>query len=526
MRRARFAELVRDSRLEAGAALAAAVLAAAAVLGATAPRGPQVSPDSVFYLAAADSFRGGEGLLSFDGSPLTLFPPGFPVGVATFGEVAGGDLLGARVLNSLCLALIVIAGWVLLRRHVRSTVLRLVGLAGVAAAPTLFSVSSAVWSEPLFIALMLLVALVLEAELERSRGRRWLVLAGLLAGCAFSVRYSGIWVAGAGAFVLLAANRRELTRRARTHRAGLFLLAACIVPALVVLRNLRADGRPFGPRVDPSRSLGENTADAIDGIWRWFVPDVAAHALRAEFLAALVMAFGVWLVTRKRTTGSGERADSASRATESADRAPLWPLVLLALGYVAFLVVSASTTSLDPIGPRLLSPAFVPLVVAALAGVDRVLTSSLARGPLIALGAGLVVLWVGAQLQLTRVQFDNLRHNGSGYTERGWQDSALVSLVRRREVAPRFSNYPQALYFLTSTPRSGCWPTPALGVCTFEGPDLKQLSAAETAYLAWFDEAGLTDPYLPPALVRRLRLVEVARVADGGLYRVAAAPGP
>ncbi|MEA2351990.1 MAG: hypothetical protein QOJ14_404 [Thermoleophilaceae bacterium] len=521
-----FVRLIRAPGLETVAVLAVAAMAAAAVLIATAPHGPRVSTDSVFYLSTSDNLRSGHGLLSFKGTPLTTLPPGFPVVNAAVGEVAGESLLAARLLNSLCLGFIVIAGWMLLRRHVGSKALRLAGVVGLAIAPTLFVISSAVWSEPLFVALALATALGLEMALERPRQWRWVVVTGLLAGCSFSVRYSGTWLCASGAFVLLAATRRAMPRRERAQRAGLFLLVAGIVPVLVVLRNLQlTPGYLLGGHGKSMTSLGQNLSDAAGGISRWFIPDVPAGALRAEFLAALLAAFGVWLVGRRRLPRPRGRGQDAGRSTDGPHRPPVWPLGVLAFGYVAFLLASASTAYLDPIDPRLLSPAFVPAVVVALAGLDRLLSSSASRGALVAVGAGVVVMWIGAQLHVTRVEFNRLRHNGSGFTARPWRGSALVSLLRGRGVSPTFSNFTDALFFLTST-RADCWPSRSVSVCRQSGPNLARVRAADPAYLAWFAEPGHARPYVPAALVPRLRLIEVASVSGGRLYRVRATPAP
>jgi hypothetical protein len=477
---------------------------------ATAPHGPRVSTDSVFYLSASDSLRAGHGLLTFNGSPLTTLGPGFPVADAVVAGVVGGTLLGARILNALCLGLIVIAAWLLLRRHVRSAPLRLAGLVGMAGASTLFTVSSAVWSEPLFLAFVLAALVALERALEHPRVRRWVIGAGMLAGLSFSVRYSGAWLCATAAFVLLVANRHALAGRERVRRAVLFLLVAAVVPVAVVVRNLRlTPGYLLGGHAMSTTSLGQNLSDAAREIGRWLVPDVAAGALHAELLVAAIAVVGAWAVSHGR----------AAAPTSSSVRAPLWPLGLFACGYVAFLLVSASTAHLDPIDPRLLSPAFVPAVVVVLAGVDRLLESSAARSAVAAAAAGVVVLWIGAQVHVTRDEFSYLRHHGTGFTDRPWRDSALVSLVKHRRVEPTFSNFTDALYFLTGK-RAACWPSLSLSVCRHQEPDLARVDAARPAYLVWFAEPGRARAFVPRASARRLRLVEVASTPDCRLYSV------
>jgi hypothetical protein len=491
--------------------LALAVAAALVVLLATAPRGPQVTTDSVIYLSTAESVRSGAGLTTYAGTPLTTFPPGFPVAVAGVGEFAHESLVAARIVNAACLALIVVMAWLLLRRHVRSTPLRLAATVGVATAPTLFLVSSAVWSEALFIVLVLAALHALETALEQVDRRRWIAVAGVLAGLALCVRYAGLWLVLAGAVVLLIDRRRaRWTWRAR--RAGLFSIAAGAVVVPVVVRNVVVEGGyPLGPHGTSATPLGQNAADAADGVWHWLVPPVGASELRAEALAALVAGAAVWLAIRR----NGHHAGAPSPV-------PLWPIAAIGLAFLPFLVVSASTEFLDPIGPRLLSPAFVPLLIVAFAALDR-LRSRLVRPWTVALLVGVVALWLGAQAQATRLSFSQLRHQGSGYTEPRWRESPLVALLHQREIRPAFSNYTDALFFLTGL-RAGCWPSTNVTACAGRGPSLSRLAAPAPAYLAWFSEPNRAGPYVPPRLRARLHLTQLAAVADGRLYRVRLAP--
>lgn len=491
------------------------MVAAAAILIATAPHGPQVTTDSVHYLSMADNLRSGHGLISFSGSPVTVFPPGFSIVLAGAGEIADSSLLGVRILNALCMAFVVVAGWLLLRRHVRTRALRLAGVASLAVAPTLFLISSSAWSEPLFVSLVLAAALAMETAVEQPRARRWVVAAALLAGASFAVRYSGMWLIGTAGFVLLAANRITVNRRERVQRGGLFLLIASIVPALVVVRNLGLDeGLPLGAHGTAATSFSENASATVDVIRGWLLPDVEALSLRSELVAALIAAAAVAVLSWRR---------GPDRHAREPARAPLWPLALLAFGYLLFLLASTARVFTDPIGPRLLVPAFVPMLVVAFSVVDRLVATPVSRVPLAAAVAGVVVLWLGAQLQVTRGAFSSLRHNGAGYTEARWRNSELASLVRDR--APRYvvTNYPAPLYFVTSIP-SGCWPNPTPPLCGPSGPDLGPFEAADPAPLAWFSEPGHELPSVPPPLVRRLRVTEVARVVDGRLDRVRVLP--
>jgi dolichyl-phosphate-mannose-protein mannosyltransferase len=495
--------------LEPAVAGVAAVIAGAGILAATT-LGPGVSTDSVFYLGASDSLRAGDGLRAFDGSPMTVFPPGFPVALAVVGAVVGEAELAARVLNALCVAAIVLLAWLLLRRHVRSTPLRLAGVLAVAGAPALFINSAVALSEPLFLVFVLAAALALERAIESPDRRRWAAVAGFLMGAAFCVRYTGTWFIAAGALILLVANRDVVGARGRLTRAAAFLVAATPLPALVVGRNLGlGEGHPLGASRATGRSVGQNLSDLGEGLKQWLLPPEAAGALRVSLLA-VALAVALALVVRCR----------AVARREPAGRPPLWPLALLGGGYLAFLLASTSASYVDPIATRLLVPAFVPLVVVAVAGLDRLVAAGpVLRTPIAAAVALTMLLWLAAEAQATRWHYVVRRHQGFGYTELRWQHSQLVALLRQRGIRPDYTNMADALFFLTGDP-ARCWPSLEITYCRGSAPDLSRLRDPRPAHLAWFAEYGRAGPFVPRAVGRRVRLVEVAAVADGRLYRV------
>jgi Dolichyl-phosphate-mannose-protein mannosyltransferase len=508
--------------LEAVLAVGLAIAAAAVVLIATAPHGPRVSTDSAYYVSAADSLRAGRGLVTFDGIPISHWPPGFPVAVVAMRVVAGSTIDAARVLNALCLAAVVLLGWGLLSRYVPSRALRLAGVAGIAAAPTLHTVSVAAWSEPLFIALVLASLLALVVALEPGRRRRWFALAGFLAGSSVSARYSGTWVVVSGLVIVLLANRRTAELHDRVRSAALFLLPACIVPAVVVVRNLHITGNePFGFRGESQMSLGHAMSDTAKGIWRWLVPEVATTPVRVILVAALVLAAAVWLVGLMRRPAAA-RAGEAPTALPppAAQRAPLWPFALLLGTYIVFLGVSAKTQELDPIDRRLLSPAFVIGVVLVLGLAARAPRAGVWSRALIAAGAVAACAWLVGEIQTTRTDVQVIRRHGAGFAQAQYRHSALAALIRRRRPPLTFSDAPDEIYLLTRA-RSACWPTPAATVCNGWLLDRKRISGTRPTYIAWFSFPGAERPVVPPNLapsLRRFELVSVEKVSDGTLF--------
>ena len=96
--------------------LAVAVLSAVAVGGMWVGTqvGPGATPDSATYASVAENLSAGRGLTFYDGSELTLFPPGLAAILAGFEPFGLSPLAASRVLNAMCLIAAIVLGAVLL----------------------------------------------------------------------------------------------------------------------------------------------------------------------------------------------------------------------------------------------------------------------------------------------------------------------------------------------------------------------------------------------------------------------------
>jgi hypothetical protein len=315
---------------------------------------------------------------------------------------------------------------------------------------------------------------------------------------------------------LLAAGWRSSTLRHRLQRAAVFFAGASVPLALVIERNLRLANEPFGSRGNPNLSVGQALSEIKVGIVRWFLPNGATSAVRVVFLAAIAVAALVSLATRTRST-AGPAADTRSSAGEGAT--PLWPFALLVTGYLAFLVVTAATESLDPIDRRLLSPAFALGVIFLVAAIDRLAKVRVPGRTWAAAGAVAAVAWLVCEVQTTASDLRIIHRDGVGFTGSYYRLSTVVAAIRERRIAPVYSDQTDALYFLTGV-RSACWPTSAYVPCQDAQLDLRRAGNAKDVYVAWFVQPGEARPPVPTALRRQIRLVPLVTGANSGLYRV------
>ena len=233
-----------------------------------------LSQDSVSYLASARAVGAGSGLISFDGQPLTLFPPGLPLLLGAVEGFGGSAETAAVMLNAACAALIVGGTYGLGYLVLRSTGLSLTA-AGVVSLSAPFTYSFVwLWSEPLFTVLVMALLGLLAWSVRSERSSWWIVIgAGLLVGGAISVRYVGyvllpavglgIWWTSRGSVNAVAPGRALI-------RAVVAVAVALVAPVVIAMGNLGAGSGPFGDRYPGVRTLQDSMADAV-GVLGTFV---------------------------------------------------------------------------------------------------------------------------------------------------------------------------------------------------------------------------------------------------------------
>ncbi len=209
--------------------------------------GPRLSDDSYQYLSEAENIGNGRGLstsiVHFDverasgrvPTPLTTFPPGYPLAIAALARTGLTTETAGVILSAASFVFLVpLMAWAagLLELSVMATRIALVLLLGNAAAG---AYATSVITESLFTAVSL-GALVCLLRHERSNeGTSFAVAGNLLVGCAYWVRYAGLFLfVAAGAYLVWrACGRRD--RRSVAASACLAVPAAMI--ACLMVRN-------------------------------------------------------------------------------------------------------------------------------------------------------------------------------------------------------------------------------------------------------------------------------------------------
>jgi hypothetical protein len=503
-------------------AAAFSLLTAGIVLFSTSPLGVGLSPDSVNYIAAARNLVAGQGYTSYDGTQISLWPPFYPALLGLLQELLHADALPvARYLNSALSGLTVFLSgiWGLFLSKERG--LALVVAALISLAYPLISVSVMAWTEPLFILLTTLFLMAISFYLITSR-THFLALA---IGCALLTtftRYIGIALAVSGMIAILLFATTSL--RVKTAAALLLGLSNLTAIGLWLIRNKWLTGTFMGPRNPSPFTWGQNSDLAVKTITGWFLPTFAQNIrfLSLSLAALILLALPALLLQRRYASLSLARAASFIK-----------PAVVFVGVYLAFLLISSTTTAYDPINDRLLSPVYIPLIIVfSFIGLQawfllkRRFSNRIVHG-LIAIALGLVfVLALGSLFSFVRIT----RQNGLAFASRAWEESEtrqyLLVHPQAAEGVVIYSNAPEVLYLSLDIPanfipaRSGINTTGISG----ELAELEGSWPESKALFVWFDLASWrTYLYTPEELGTITTLSRIASPADGEIMLVSPA---
>ncbi len=158
-----------------------------------------VSPDSVTYIAATRHMLAGNGFKSFDFFPVVDFPFAYPFFLTVISFLTRLDPVqfGALLNGFLFGTLLYICGGIMNGFQKPSSWYKRILLLCILFSPALQEVYSMIWSETLFLLLILLFIISITRYLEQS-SLRWLLISAVVCALVCLTRYAGIflWLTG------------------------------------------------------------------------------------------------------------------------------------------------------------------------------------------------------------------------------------------------------------------------------------------------------------------------------------------
>ena len=479
-----------------------------------------LTPDSTVYIGAARNLIRKLGLVYPPGTPLTHYPPLYPLTLAGASFFGTDPLQSARWIHGILFAASTGAvGYLFYRASGRSLVGWTLGSILLITSPVMLLIHSRAWSEPLFIFWTLLSLIALAGFLETSR-RSSLVFAAVFAALAFLTRYIGASLALAGAVSVFLLSKNPVLQRIRD--AALFGAISVFPMVLWMIRNRLTAGTATNRAMIIHPVTGEQVEGMLATVGAMMAPGWLPDPVQAGiFLAALCLLGAAFRLKHRRIQADGDFSSDLSAFPATASVFLLCYLVLL-MASISFF--DAHT----PMDLRILSPVYVfglcVLICLALQ-IRRAF-----RRPFYALGVVAVVLGFSvAQVFILKTDLRALFENGSGYASRPWQVSELMAGVK---ALPRqtliYSNAPDALDILADRPAKMIPNLFNPGVRK-TNPDFQQQIAGMMQELAQKDGvlvyANMIDWrwYLPTAedLRKHLPLNAVYQGDDGFIFKAA-----
>ena len=347
-------------------------LGVALVMARELTYGVAVGPDSITYIGAARNLLAGEGFSSFGGDPLTWWPPLYSLLLAAASLGIRDPLDVAGPVNAAVFGLTIFVVGRYLRQRLASRFLAVWACLAVVLSIPLAELASTALSGPLFILLATLALVRLDKYLAEGR-LSILVWAGVFSALAWQTRYIGVAVPLLAGLLLLFQPGTRLMQRAR--RIAVYSLVAALPMVLWMVRNYLLVGVVgTGRQRSIDYSLPTLLRDVLDHLWDgwlhfdrpvtlWpsleWLPAASALLLLAALLAASVG----WVFARV----SHGRHVTHLIGTH-------YVFGGFAVVYFALLSTAALLGHTHHgVEERYLVPLYIPLLVSAVAALDRLL---------------------------------------------------------------------------------------------------------------------------------------------------------
>jgi hypothetical protein len=399
-------------------------------------------PDGVVYTTTAQNFAHHFRLFDFSNHAMVDFPAGYPIFLSLITLLTGvKPLMAGPLLNEILFALtIFFTGYLMESFEIRSRWQKIAVLSCVVLSPGLLEVYSMMWSETIFILLLLLFLKTMQ-QYFRHHSLKMLLWASVITALATDIRYAGVTIIGTAGLLILMDNYLPLKQKIKHILIFGFISSSLLVVNLI--RNYRVGGTLTGHREKSLTPLLQNMHDAGSVFYDW-LPFTNGHYNGAAISVAIVvmLTFIIWIREYR----------SKKRLVTLEDMSAFF-----AFFYISFFLVAASISRFEPIDSRFLSPAFIPL----LWSLSTPLVSLRRKVPAvskkwsIALGFLVFALFQYGQLDADYETWDGVKDAGiPGYTEDQWQLSPTVEYMKQDSLlfakgVTVYSDADDAVYFFT-----------------------------------------------------------------------------
>jgi len=309
-----------------------------------------ITPDSVQYIGTARNLIEGKGFLTYNNSPLLLWPPLYPIVLALFGFIFKRDpLLVANLINSLLFGLIVFfSGTIAFKLTKKSFILAFIAALTVVFSIPFYGVTTMVFSETLFIFLIVLFFKFLDLFSTNHKFVTLIILAFITA-LASLTRYIGVALILVGMVCVFFTSKSKI--KERILHTGIFAILSSLPLSAWIIRNLIISGTFTGPRYISSFSFLDQFHSIAVSLFSWFFPKQFFDS--QIFIAVIFFSIGLLI-------GILHKELNIRDVYQSTTLVALFTFLVL---YIISLFMSARSGFGQLIDSRYLSPLFVPITL-------------------------------------------------------------------------------------------------------------------------------------------------------------------
>ena len=403
--------------------------------------GMGISWDSTDYMAVGRSMASGIGTLDVVGLPMTVRPPGIS------SLICLGDWVGLMPSASFVLINTVSAGvstffamLILKKANIRTPV-AISTLAIIAFSPSLLNMYSMAWSEPVFIALVMVALWI--ALSPRSLSVH--LILGVLFASMFFVRYVGPFYSFPIAVVAVFFQSRKSGLVKSTFLIGAIYFVSLIPQYLWLQRNETIDGTLTGARQGAGGSYFEPIKTMLGTFGSWIVGhdpldgnggiylnsnDYSTIMKVAGYLFGSLLVLIVLFLAK-----SDKRNQTAAHVC--------FGLFFVSLFYMIFSVVRFVHLEIGPLDNRMMSGIYIPLMLVLGIGLDSILRNNFLK-QISVLAFAAVFITISSQSVLSAFKYGS---NGRYWGSAIHQAQPLHQFVKTLDAKSQFmSNESQMLF--------------------------------------------------------------------------------
>jgi hypothetical protein len=461
-----------------------------------------ISPDSIAYIGVARNLLAHFNFADYNNTPLVDFPVFYPFFLSVLMFICRMDVVQiGSILNGILLAALTLLTSNFLKNTPLKPLYRNLLLLVIAISPALLDIYGMLWSETVFLVLILIFFNALQRYLQ-APSVKLLLLAAIPAALACITRYAGVTLIGTGLYLIFFYPKQDF--KVKIKHLWVFAFSASSALIINLIRNASVTGLPVGPRERGIVSFQENFGFFSFTIADW-LPVFSVSSVVINVVGILIsVAFVLILI------------DNTSKQWRYGSVLHLCSTFIVI--YSVFIISMSTITHFEQLNNRFLSPIYVPLVIGLFIGLTTWL-QKLHGSRMFSVVIGLLLLFsfMFNEVNISRQMFDEAVNYGvPGYSSDSWKFSSTSSFVKTRKNffkpgLPIYSNAHEALYFLSGFN--------ARELAHKVDPiDSKQFLNEKVNYLIWYYETADNDLLDSTSIMKKRKVLKEYKFEDGSIF--------